>query len=82
MSHTLHHQTRHALRWLARRGVTATAIKAAPRRPYIEVDAPCPELQAGALEITQTLGGLRRRIWAARLGGCIVTWNDHQGEQA
>lgn len=79
----LHHQARRAVRWLAARGITVTAVKAAPRRPYIEIDRPCPRLAGAALEMVQNVGGLRRRVWAARLGGCVVTWNDQpQGEQA
>lgn len=69
-------QAQRTVAWLAKRGVTATAIKAAPRRPYIEIDVPCPELLDGATEMVQLVNGLRRRVWAARVSGCVVTWNE------
>lgn len=72
----LHHQARRTVAWLAQRGVATKTIKAAPRRPYIEIDIPCPELLAGATEMVQQVNGLRRRVWAARVGGCVVTWNE------
>lgn len=76
----MHNQARRALRWLASQGIEARAVKAAPRRPYIEIDTPCPALSQAAVEMTQTVNGLRRRVWAARLGGCVVTWAETQGE--
>ena len=75
-------QAHRALRWLAEQGVNARAVKAAPRRPYIEIDTPCPALSESALEMTQTVNGLRRRVWAARLGGCVVTWAETEGAEA
>lgn len=78
----MHNQARRAVRWLAERGVMARAVKAAPRRPYIEIDQPCPDLAGAAVEITQTVNGLRRRVWAARLGGCVVTWAETTAEGA
>ena len=68
-------QAHRALRWLAEQGVKVRAVKAAPRRPYIEIDYPeSAQLWASAAEMVQQVNGLRRRVWAARLGGCVVTW--------
>lgn len=72
----MRNQAKRTVAWLAKRGVTATAIKVAPRRPYIEIDMPCPELQGRATEMVQQVNGLRRRVWAARVGDCVVTWNE------
>ncbi|ATG73651.1 hypothetical protein AN401_07100 [Zobellella denitrificans] len=76
INHALQNQVRKAKRWLAKRGVTVTEVRAAPKRAIILVDQPCPELQAGGQEIQQTINGLRSRIWAARLCGCVVVWGE------
>lgn len=57
-------------------GCQVLAIKSTPQRPLIEIAYPTDELKQGAIELNEQINGLRRRAYAARLGGCIIHWHD------
>ncbi|EKB22729.1 hypothetical protein ACV1C8_10050 [Aeromonas hydrophila] len=61
---------------LRKSGCQVLAVKAAQVRPMIEIAYPSPELKEGAIELKEQVNGLRRRSYAARLGGCIVHWHE------
>ncbi|WP_429235838.1 hypothetical protein [Aeromonas salmonicida] len=61
---------------LRKSGCQVLAVKAAQVRPMIEIAYPSHELQCNAIEIAEQVNGLRRRAYAARLGGCIIHWHE------
>ena len=61
---------------LRKSGCQVLAVKAAQVRPMIEIAYPTDELKRDALELKEQVNGLRRRAYAARLGGCIIHWHD------
>jgi len=61
---------------LRRNGCQVLAVKAAHVRPMIEIAYPSDELKEKAIELNEQVNGLRRRAYAARLGGCIVHWHE------
>ena len=61
---------------LRQMGCTIRAVKAAPRRPVIEIDYAPDALRASAIEMILEVDGLRRRAYAARLCGALVHWSE------
>lgn len=52
------------------------AIKQKPNALLVTIDTPTPELAHQGIEITQTINGLTQRIYAARLSGCCIVWEE------
>lgn len=67
---------------LRQSGCQVLAIKAAQVRPLIEIAYPSAELKRDAIEIIEQVNGLRRRAFAARLGGCVIHWHEPTTEDA
>lgn len=61
---------------LRKNGCQVLRVKAAELRPMIEIAYPTDELKKDAIELNEQVNGLRRRAYAARLGGCIIHWHD------
>lgn len=61
---------------LRKAGCQVLTVKGAPVRPMIEIAYPSPELKQGAIELNEQVNGLRRRAFAARLGGCVIHWHE------
>lgn len=61
---------------LRKSGCQVLTVKAAKVRPMIEIAYPSPELKQGAIELKEQVNGLRRRAFAARLGGCVIHWHE------
>lgn len=61
---------------LRKAGCQVLTVKAAQVRPMIEIAYPSPELKQGAIELNEQVNGLRRRAFAARLGGCVIHWHE------
>ncbi|MGL5813473.1 MAG: hypothetical protein ACRCYW_09115 [Aeromonas sp.] len=61
---------------LRKSGCQVLTVKAAQVRPMIEIAYPSPELKQGAIELKEQVNGLRRRAFAARLGGCVIHWHE------
>lgn len=61
---------------LRKSGCQVLTVKVAQVRPMIEIAYPSPELQRDAIEIAEQVNGLRRRAFAARLGGCVIHWHE------
>ena len=61
---------------LRKNGCQVLAVKAAQVRPMIEIAYPSPELKKEAIELAEQVNGLRRRAFAARLGGCVIHWHE------
>ena len=61
---------------LRKNGCQVLAVKGHPGTPMIEIAYPTDELGNGTLELKEQVNGLRRRAYAARLGGCIVHWHE------
>ncbi|WP_071912760.1 hypothetical protein [Aeromonas sp. SCS5] len=61
---------------LRKLGCQILAIKSIHQRPIIEIAYPTDELKKDAIELNEQVNGLRRRAYAARLGGCIIHWHE------
>lgn len=61
---------------LRKNGCQVLAVKAAQVRPMIEIAYPTDELKEKAIELNEQVNGLRRRAFAARLGGCVIHWHE------
>jgi len=57
-------------------GCQVLNIKATSQVAMIEIAYPSTELKRDAVEINEQVNGLRRRAYAARLGGCVVHWHE------
>jgi hypothetical protein len=64
--------------WLIAQGCTVLDSKLVGRTPVLAVSGPVPsELTNQVMVLTEKLGGLERRAWLARLGGCCIHWREN-----
>jgi len=63
--------------WLATLGIQVLESKTFGRAALLTVAGPLPaELASSVTVLHENVGGLARRTWAARLGGCYVNWRE------
>jgi len=64
-------------KWLAERGIQVRDSRVLGRSAVLTVTGPVPaEIADQVMVITENIGGLVRRTWAARLGGCCLHWRE------
>lgn len=63
--------------WLKEKGIEVLSHKVIGRCGILTIARPLPADLAGNVTLVhENVGGLSRRTWAARLGGCYVNWRD------
>jgi len=63
--------------WLAAKGIKVLESKVFGRSSLLIVTGPVPADLADKVNVVhENIGGLVRRTWAARLGGCCVHWRE------
>ena len=63
--------------WLKEKGIEALESKVIGRCGMLTIAEPLPEELADMVTLVhENVGGLTRRTWAARLGGCYVNWRE------
>lgn len=69
-------------KWLECRGVEVIKQTLFGTGAVLAVRGPVPHEIAGNVTVlTETVKGLERRSWVARLGGCCIHWRDWDDEQ-
>lgn len=63
--------------WLMEKGIEVLESKVIGRCGMLTIARPLPADLAGNVTLVhENVGGLTRRTWAARLGGCYVNWRE------
>ena len=63
--------------WLKEKGINVLESKVIGRCGMLTIAGPLPEdLADNVTLVHENVGGLTRRTWAARLGGCYVNWRE------
>lgn len=69
---------KNAIDMLRRELIEVVGFELATPRPMIYIEKPeISKLRAKSItEITESIGGIRRQVCIARVGACLVRWNN------